>query len=1538
MIKVKILKKAKERKGTIIGSGISAPGATVTPGVISEAIHAATADLATEATHAQKADRANYAKEAEEAAHATSAQTLDPDSPVRDEFLSKVKPDTAAELIDFAKGLHVGDFEAGASGGCFHMDADDHSYAELDKLYVRVKAFFEELTIIKKGVLAGDQYITPGGGIKCVRVEETATAYRCYFLSGQDGELTDCAFAVGDQAIARLFNARTGTSNKVSNHSYWRLVSEVVNDAAADDAGNHYGYIALSKTDCDTGSDAPQPGDEICQFGNRNATDRQSALLFSTTAADAPCVKLYSGINSYSLEGKAVVSFGRDPQTGKIFFRLGASGATQYLEYKQDSGLTVAGKISSQSTVVAPDGSEKTFADAIEAGKAPNLMSRYSADASAWHTNYQSGDVWMQTSNDGGQTWGAAVRIQGASYADNLILKSDAPINTSSYLVCVYDISEDLEQVPYTCTIWGELGEGKECFSLMINGGANNLVPNIVKVADGVYRATGTFWVAPTSQYRRKVYLYHMPSSTTSISRVNRIKLEKGTNSNTVWTPAASEMVGKDGSYPVFNWAKGTSTTAPTSGWQSTPPTDVKAGEYVWMCQGTITPPSTTPVWSTAVRLTGDTGASGSDVYMLDLSNEVAAVACNAAGTPTSALPSSTITVYKGGSVDSGWSFSKADSGCISAINGTTLNITAISSDNATVTVTATKSGTPTLTTTMSVYKVRPGQNGSSYKTLTSPANNTAFYPYSATLAQWKDWASRESSGWLCGNFSEIQDGDTVCVRGTISDVNNTPCQFIGVVSRKDSTKSAVCIGAGGQLIYGQPGSDGTNYTPNLLLDKYAQSASNTTVIDHGIEIAANSNQDTYFRVYTDGNLEVSAGDVFTLSFDVAGLTAENNGKWSFYILGSKDTGLITLKNGRCYGIVTATKTETINNILLDDQTRNVNSAGIRITNVKLERGVNQNPVWTPAASEMVGEAAVVYQLELSANNISRDALGNLSASSITVQKYKTTGASARTLTTEKTVRYQRIGLDSSTTALSAATSSHTIELPTEEPDRSKVTAIIVELLDGTTVLDRERIPVIEEGSRLGDNLVKDSEYNISDTKYSFVKVVTTEKLVIGDTYTITIWGQLGSGRSWLFYDNYGGVYMGTVAKIGTYDGGEIYSVTFKLPSTMADRARDIFTIYNGPGSGTSTSTIHRVKIEKGINRAPVWTASPYDMDYIKSALKESGSIEGGLVLASLMRLGYTKSNGEYVTMAGMNGIYNGNDKGGGLMLWGGGDMIDPDGTRSGTPATSGIRMDGTAFFCNNIIRFEKNRIMVGDVVQLSSDGLTLIDGSNNALRIGDVNVPELLTAASSSGYLDVTGNSFSSGTVNVYPDGNLFIGANTSINKTQLDSRTLPAGTVVNIAGPISIPKFDGVPLNDFCATIVVDFYLDNTLLQSAHLNLQAGSSGWSTNYSTALRLPRAGKLYGVLHFDYPVPAGATEIAGSPFEGATFIMNTRSWQYTTSNQNTLGKNGFLAAWGQSLLYCGADGVEMRFNNFRLRLDSNGIRKSSNNGSSWSPL
>lgn len=74
----------------------------------------------------------------------------------------------------------------------------------------------------------------------------------------------------------------------------------------------------------------------------------------------------------------------------------------------------------------------------------------------------------------------------------------------------------------------------------------------------------------------------------------------------------AAGATGPEGRYTDYQFAKNTSaTTAPTSGWQDSPPA-ISAWEYVWMRTGEVVPPAISPSsWSTATRVTGDKGAKG---------------------------------------------------------------------------------------------------------------------------------------------------------------------------------------------------------------------------------------------------------------------------------------------------------------------------------------------------------------------------------------------------------------------------------------------------------------------------------------------------------------------------------------------------------------------------------------------------------------------------------------------------------------------------------------------------------------------------------------------------------------------------------------------------------------------------------------------------------------------------------------------------------------------------------------------------------------
>lgn len=300
------------------------------------------------------------------------------------QFLSKLKDDRTKGKIASDLGFEIGNYLAGVSGGMFGIDANSgESFADVFKLYVRGKAFVETLTTVEANTLAGKHYITPGGSIKCVKVEEIrndtdgngVTAYRCFFLSEQDGEKTETKIIAGDQAISEMFNAKTSTTNKVSNHHYWRLVTSVNNDAYTDESDNHYGYIDLSATDCEPDSDTPKEGDVINQLGNRTDKTRQAAMIFSTVDPDSPSIKLLTGIGSgetnvehYSLVGKDIISQGYDPAKGHAFFKcygdmyIGDHDGSTYISYDQDAKELIAKlRLSIQSTI-----GDKTLGDIIE--------------------------------------------------------------------------------------------------------------------------------------------------------------------------------------------------------------------------------------------------------------------------------------------------------------------------------------------------------------------------------------------------------------------------------------------------------------------------------------------------------------------------------------------------------------------------------------------------------------------------------------------------------------------------------------------------------------------------------------------------------------------------------------------------------------------------------------------------------------------------------------------------------------------------------------------------------------------------------------------------------------------------------------------------------------------------------------------------------------------------------------------------------------------------------------------------------------------
>lgn len=249
-------------------------------------------------------------------------------------FHRKDKTDENPYLQKFLKGIELGEFVSGllGTGGAIQIDQDGNSHAEFDYLTIRKIATFIEL-IIQEAKHVGGMLIVSPSGMTISKIEETETAYRCFF-ENTDGERTlQNQFTVGEQARRQTFNL-------TEQAYYWRLVTAVGSD-----------YIDLSKTDCDTGSTIPQPGDELVGLGHRTDKTRQSAIIISAFGTDSPSIKYYQGIDSYSLEDKAVKMDYYDPVSGRYKSvtygdtYVGDKDWSTYVKYDQEEGVEVAGKI-----------------------------------------------------------------------------------------------------------------------------------------------------------------------------------------------------------------------------------------------------------------------------------------------------------------------------------------------------------------------------------------------------------------------------------------------------------------------------------------------------------------------------------------------------------------------------------------------------------------------------------------------------------------------------------------------------------------------------------------------------------------------------------------------------------------------------------------------------------------------------------------------------------------------------------------------------------------------------------------------------------------------------------------------------------------------------------------------------------------------------------------------------------------------------------------------------------------------------------------
>ena len=123
----------------------------------------------------------------------------------------------------------------------------------------------------------------------------------------------------------------------------------------------------------------------------------------------------------------------------------------------------------------------------------------------------------------------------------NLIRDSAVTVQNANYLIRAYTLSDNTlqESEPVVVTIWGDLGSDREAF-WPFNSNGWNWLGVMKKVSDGVYRIVTTWKRSKNNPSNDRLLIYCGPNTGKTVSRIDRIKLERGTV-GTDWSPAPED-------------------------------------------------------------------------------------------------------------------------------------------------------------------------------------------------------------------------------------------------------------------------------------------------------------------------------------------------------------------------------------------------------------------------------------------------------------------------------------------------------------------------------------------------------------------------------------------------------------------------------------------------------------------------------------------------------------------------------------------------------------------------------------------------------------------------------------------------------------------------------------------------------------------------------------------------------------------------------------------------------------------------------------
>lgn len=680
----------------------------------------------------------------------------------------------------------------------------------------------------------------------------------------------------------------------------------------------------------------------------------------------------------------------------------------------------------------------------------------------------------------------------------------DTPKSTTQYIgIAVNKITATESNTPSDYT-WSKFkgddgadGKGIKSTAVTYQASTSGTTP-----PTGTWSASVPSVAANQYLWTRTVITYTDNATSTSYSvgkmGANGAKGDKGDTG-----PAGADG---DGIVSVSNtYQVGSSgTTAPTGSWSATVPSPQK-GKYLWTKTVTTYKKSDpTTVYSVSYYGTDGTAAK----YVRVAGDQVFVYANNFSGNPT---PTSiTLTATLTGTSGYQWSYKQAGQSSFTNISGATSQTYALAHNNSTVWGSA-KSVTIRCTSggvydEITIAKVSSGTNGTNGKDGTNGTNG-------------KDGAAGKNGAdaytIILGNESHAFQGTTSAaiaastkceviaykgatrVAATIGTITGAPSGMSTSISSNGTTSASFTVSVTSSLTTGQGvltvpiTVDGKTFTKNFsfsvafkgntgatgaagkgvksIVEQYYLSTSNTAQSGGSWVTAPPAWANGKYMwtrsviTYTDNSSTTTSPVCVTGAKGATGdkgatgaTGAAGKGVSSVDVLYYLSTSATSLSGGSWSTTAPAwvngkymwSKTKVTYTDGSSKETNPVCITGAKgdtgATGAKGDKGQQGNP----------GADAVFYTIEPSVAIVKKSWDNKLTPTSVTCTKYKQTGSDARATTTEKTLKYQRVGTDGS--VQTAASGSSVTVTP-----NSATTSIKFWLYEGSTIIDREEIPVV---------------------------------------------------------------------------------------------------------------------------------------------------------------------------------------------------------------------------------------------------------------------------------------------------------------------------------------------------------------------------------------------------------------------------------------------------------------------------------------------